>query len=68
MDELPVLGGRVRCPNRQEWIDVERCLACEALRSVEGGRRPTRLTCVSPRSRVSGRSAVGGFADLATLP
>lgn len=71
MDKLPVVDGRVRCPDQHAWIDVERCLACAALKSVEGGRRPSLLTCVSAHSRRSAGLAtgsVGSFADLATLP
>ena len=68
MDELPVIGGRVRCPDRG-WIDFEACLGCPALRSVQGGRRPRVLRCVSPGSRRTATPrGVGSFADAATLP
>ncbi len=67
MDELPVIDGRVQCPDRQGWVDIEICLACPAVRSLQGGLKPRLLRCVSASSRRTGvRSAVGSFADPAT--
>ena len=66
MDELPVISGRVRCPDRG-WTDIEVCLACPAVKSVEGGLKPRRLRCMSAGSRLTGtRSPAGSFADPAT--
>jgi len=66
MDELPVISGRVQCPDRG-WTDIEVCLACPAVKSVEGGRTPRLLRCASPGSRrTGGRAPLGSFADPAT--
>ena len=66
MDELPVIGGQVRCPERS-WTDVEVCLACPALRAVEGGRRPSVLRCTPFSARRGRGSRLPSFADPATL-
>lgn len=44
--------GKVHCPVRHEDVDLERCLACPSLRSVDtkpGSRAISEINCVSER-------------------
>lgn len=40
-----MVEGRVLCPERQEHVDVERCLACPALRQLREGKDGTVVAC-----------------------
>lgn len=65
--KLPIIDGCVRCHEQQSWVDIERCLACPALRSVAG--RAHVLTCVNSRWGARSAAAVRAkrLSDSATL-
>ena len=50
--------GRVNCPAHEGDVDVEDCLSCPFLLTLEGGEGIERIACAPPRSRVVLDSAI----------